>query len=246
MWNSFALAFLTLTALPALDGTPTRDEARRAAILFPVVGALTGALLAAVWTLGQRVWTGDRLVAAALTLSAGAIFTRGTGLGGIARSADGLAAQGSGGDRTRAFAVMRDPRRGTTGLIALGAALALRLAFLAALPAPLAWPGLVLMGVMRGWAMAFALSAFPVAASSDNSALSEAGSGEFLMATALAIVCAAVLPTRGLLILLAVALIAAPLAQTVHRRLGSLNMPLCSALGEIAEIVTLACLSVRT
>ncbi len=143
MWNSFALAVQTLTRLPSLaDATPTRDEARRAVFLLPLVGALIGAMLAAAWTLGSRVWPGQPLIPAALTLAAGAFLTGGRGLGGIARAADGLAAHGGGGDRTRAFAVMRDPRRGTTGLVALGVALALRLAFLSALPAALAWPAL--------------------------------------------------------------------------------------------------------
>ena len=141
---------------------------------------------------------------------------------------------------------MRDPRRGTSGLVTLGIALALHLAFLAALPAPLAWPGLVLAGAMRGWAMAFAFSAFSVAASSDSgAALAEAGSGEFLAATALAIVCGAALPGRALLVLLAVAAVTGPLAQLAQRRLGGLSLPLCAALGEAAEIAALACVSVR-
>ncbi len=248
MWNSFALAVQTLTRLPApAEMTPTREEARRAVFLLPLVGAFLGVLLAAAWTLGSRVWPGQPLVAAALTLAAGAFLTGGRGLGGIARAGDGLAAQGQGGDRSRAFAVMRDPRRGTTGLVALGVAIALRLAFLAALPASVAWPALVLSGVMGGWAAAFALSAFPVASASESTTggLAEAGPSEFLAATVVAIVCAAILPTRGLLTLLAVALVAGPAAQAVNRSLGGLNLPLCAALGEVAEIVALACLSIR-
>lgn len=246
MWNSFALAVQILTRLPSLaDATPTRDEARRSVFLLPLVSALIGAMLAAAWTVGSRVWPGQPLIPAALTLAAGAFLTGGRGLGGIARAADGLAAHGGGGDRTRAFAVMRDPRRGTTGLVALGVALALRLAFLSALPAALAWPALVLAGVMGGWATAFALSAFPSASEGGSGRLSDAGPNEFLAATVIAIVCGAVLPTRGLLVLLAVALVAGPTAQTVNRALGGLSLPLCAALGEIAEIVALACLTVR-
>lgn len=248
MWNSFAFAVQSLTGLPVQPGLAmSRQEARRAVILFPLVGALVGVLLAAVWALGNRIWTGQPLVAAALTLAAGLLLTGGRGLGGVARAADGLAAHGGGGDRTRAFAIMRDPRRGTSGLVALGAFLALRLAFLAALPISLAWPGLVLTGVLGGWAMAFSYSAFPLAGGGeDGLALAGAGPGEFLAATAAAIVCGAVLPARGLLTLLAVVLVAAPSAAGVNRLLGGLNRPLCAALGETAEIVALACLSVRT
>lgn len=246
MWNSFALAIQALTWLPAQTVlTPTRDQVRRAVFLFPLVGAFVGVILAVVWTVANRVWPGQPLVAAALTLAVGLLVTGGRGLSGIARAADGLAAHGGGGDRTRAFAIMRDPRRGNTGLVALVAFLSLRLAFLSALPASIAWPALILTGVMGGWATAFSYSAFSVASSEAGPGLAEAGPGEFLAATAVAIVCGAVLPSRGLLTLLAVALVAGPTAQAVNRLLGGLNRPLCAALGEIAEIVALACLSVR-
>ncbi len=247
MWNSFALAVQALTRLPVQPGlAATRDQARRSVLLLPLVGALVGVLLAAVWMGGSRLWSGQPLVAAALTLAAGLFITGGRGLGGVARAADGLAAHGGGGDRTRAFAIMRDPRRGTTGLVALGGFLALRLAFLAALPAAIAWPALVLTGVLGGWAVAFSYSAFPIAGAGEGGgAPAEAGPGEFLAATAVAIVCGAVLPLRGPLILLAVGLVAGPTAAGVNRLLGGLNRPLCAALGEIAEIVALACLSIR-
>ena len=246
-WNSFALAVGALTRLPALaDAPPTREDARRAVFLFPLVGALLGVLLAGAWTVGARLWPAQPLVAGALALAAGALLTGGRGLGGVARAADGLAAQGGGGDRARAFAIMRDPRRGTTGLVALGVALALKLAFLTALPPAVAWPSLVLSGALGGWAVAFSLSAFPVAASAEGgSGLSDAGPNEFLAATVVAIVCAAVRPTRGLLALLGVALVVGPSAQGIRRHLGGLNLPLCAALGELAEIVALASLSVR-
>lgn len=247
MWNSFALAVQALTRLPVQPGlTATRAQARQSIFLFPFVGALVGALLAVVWVGGSRLWSGQPLVSAALTLSAGLLITGGRGLGGIARAADGLAGRGGGGDRARAFAIMRDPHRGTAGLVAGSAFLALRLAFLAALPVPIAGLALVLTGAMGGWAVAFSLSAFPVAGGGEEGPMpAEAGPGEFLGATAAAIVCGAVLPTRGLLTLLAVTLVAVPSAAGVNRLLGGLNPPLCAALGEIAEIVALACLSIH-
>jgi len=247
MWNSFALAVQALTRLPAQPGlTTTRAQARQAVFLFPIVGALVGILLAAVWAASSRLWSGQPLVAAALTLTAGLVITGGRGLGGVARAADGIAGRGAGGDRARAFAIMRDPRRGTAGLIAGGACLALRLAFLSALAPTIAWPALIVAGAVGGWATAFSLSAFPVARTGgDEPGLAEAGPTEFLVASGVAIVCAAVLPTRGLLALLAAAIVAAPSAAGTNRLLGGLNPPLCAALGEIAEITALACLSLR-
>lgn len=247
MWNSFIIALQAMTSLSIqTEQPPTRLESRRAVFLFPLVGAFVGILMAVIWTASSHVWTGQPLAPAALTLAAGLLITGGRGLGGLSRAADGLAAQGGGGDRARAFAIMRDPRRGTTGLVAFGAFLALKLAFLAALPSSTAWSALVVTGVMGGWATAFAYCAFPVAAAGESGpGLADAGPGEFLAATAVTVAGGAVLPTRGLLTLLAVALVAGPTAQSVNRRLGGLNQPTCAALGEIAEIVALASLSVR-
>ncbi|MDQ2686892.1 MAG: adenosylcobinamide-GDP ribazoletransferase, partial [Armatimonadota bacterium] len=168
---------------------------------------------------------------------------------GVARAGDGLAAQGAGGDRSRAFAMMRDPRRGTTGLVALGVVLVVKLAFLAALPTD-SGRILVLAGVLGRWASAFALSAFPLASVSASDALvgrglADAGPNEFLAATVLAIACAALLPLRGLLTLFGVALVVGSLAAWVNRRLGGFSVPLSHALGEIGEIVALACLALR-
>ena len=95
MWNSFALAVQALTRLPAQPGlTTTRAQARQAVFLFPIVGALVGILLAAVWAASSRLWSGQPLVAAALTLTAGLVITGGRGLGGVARAADGIAGRG--------------------------------------------------------------------------------------------------------------------------------------------------------
>ncbi len=252
MWNSLALALQTLTALPPLaDGTPTRDDARRAVMLFPLVGALLGGGAGLAWLLGSRLWPEQPLVSAALALAALAALTGGRGLGSIARGSDGLAAHGGGGDRARAFAVMRDPRRGTAGLAALAVTVALRLAFLAALPPERAWTVLLLAGALGGWAVAFGYSAFPVASAPDGGEATGPGIGaatgnEFLAATVLTVIAGALWPARALPAFAGAALAAGLGAWHVNRRLGGLNRPLCAALGELAEIAALACLTIRT
>ncbi len=251
MWNSLALALQTLTALPPLaEGTPTRDDARRAVMLFPLVGALLGAAAGLAWLLGSRLWPEQPLVSAALALAASAALTGGRGLGGLARGADGLAAHGGGGDRARAFAVMRDPRRGTAGLVALAVTALLRLAFLAALPPDRAWTVLLLAGVLGGWAAAFGYSAFPVASApggeTTGPGVGAAGGSEFLAATVLAVIAGALWPARALPAFAGAALAAGLGAWQINRRVGGLNRPLCAALGEIAEIAALASLTIRT
>lgn len=250
MWNSFALAVRFVTSLPPLsEELATRAQARQSVAVLPLAGALIGLVLAAVWTLSLGVWRGQPLIAAALTLAAQALLTGGRGLGGVARAADGMAALGERRDVPLALATMRDPRRGTAGLVALGVCLLVKFAFLAALPAPLAWPGLALAATLGRWATSFGLSAFPLASVGQDAeagpGLSDAGPSEFLSATVLTILCAVVLPKRGLLILVAVALIAGPVAQTLNRRLGGVTLPLCLALGELGEIAALACLALN-
>ena len=251
MGNAFAFAARLLSGLPPLTlDSPSRAEARRAVALFPLVGALIGLLTAWAWNLAVRLWPGEPLIHGAVALAVGAALSAGRPIGGLARAVDGLAAHGAGGDRSRAFAVMRDPRRGTTGLVALAVLVPLHLAFLSALPPPLAWGGLVLAGALGRWATAFGLAAFPLASASSGDpeashGLADAGPNEFLIATVLLIVCAVVLPTRGLLIMLAVGLVIGPTAATLNRRLGGLSLPLAHALGVVAELIALACLCLR-
>ncbi len=251
MGNSFALAVQFVTGQSAfLTSRMARPDVRRAVILFPAVGALIGVALAAVWALSSRLWPGVPLVAGALVLVTGILATGMRPLSGVARAADGLAAAGEGGDRSRAFAVMRDPRRGAAGLISLAALLIVKVAFLSALPGTLAGPALILAVAQGRWSTAFGLTAIPHRSAAREhpdtyQGLNDAGANELLLATVIVIVVAAVLPTRGLLTALAVGLVVGPTAQTISRRLGGLNAPLCQALGEVGELTALVCLSLR-
>ncbi len=253
MGNAFAFAARLLSALPPLNPEPpTRAEARGSVAWFPLVGALLGLLTACAWNLASRLWSGTPLVAAAAALAAGAALSGGRPWAGLARAGDGLAAHGDGGgDRSRAFAVMRDPRRGAGGIVTLAVGVALQLAFLSALAPASSWGTLVLAGAAGRWAAAFGLTAFPLASASvgDGEAaygLTDAGSQEFLTATVLVIVCAAALPVRGILALVAIGLVVGPAASSISRRLGGLSLPLAQALGVVGELVALACLTVHT
>lgn len=126
--RSAAAAVAFLTRLPLgrrieLDG---RDIAR-GALLFPVVGAAIGAAVG-----GSAILAGKGLpplVAAVLALAVGALLTGALHLDALADTADGLAA----GSRERALEIMRDPRIGAYGAIALALDLLLKAAALSAL-----------------------------------------------------------------------------------------------------------------
>ena len=122
-------AFAFLTRLPvgrlgASAGLPA------AAPWFPVVGLAVGGLAA-----GVRVAAGAVLPAApatVLALAAAILVTGGLHEDGLADTADALGAHV---DRARRLEILRDPRVGTFGALALGLALLFSYAALAPLPA---------------------------------------------------------------------------------------------------------------
>lgn len=133
-----AVAFLTRVPV----GTDPRraPDLARAAVWFPVVGALLGA---ALLLLGQVMagWTSP-LVAVVLLVSLEVVVTGALHLDGLADLADGL----GGHDRESRLRIMRDHATGVYGTAAVVLALLLEVALLLELvPAPpttgTGWPG---------------------------------------------------------------------------------------------------------
>jgi adenosylcobinamide-GDP ribazoletransferase len=129
-----AIGFLTRIPVPlrAFD-----DQRAQAASLawYPLVGLLLGALLAALaWCLRDT----PPLLSAALVLVTWVALTGALHLDGLADSADAWIG-GIGGDRNesreRTLTIMKDPRCGPAGVVALVLVLLLKFAALASLPA---------------------------------------------------------------------------------------------------------------
>ena len=109
------LSLTTLTVLPVRGGRVDRPAAAVAMSVAPAVGALLGLALAGIlWLLREA--QAPPLVAAAVTVAAAALLTRGMHLDGLADTVDGLA---SGWDRDRALAIMRRGNTGPLGAAAL-------------------------------------------------------------------------------------------------------------------------------
>lgn len=121
-----AAGFLTRIPVPALAFDP--DWLPRSAKYFPLVGALVGVLAAAILLAGGHVWPGP--VPAILAVLGALLVTGALHEDGLADTADGL----GGRSREARLAIMKDPRLGAYGALALGFCLALRVAALAALP----------------------------------------------------------------------------------------------------------------
>ncbi|NES39834.1 adenosylcobinamide-GDP ribazoletransferase, partial [Micromonospora sp. PPF5-17] len=145
------LAVTTFTTLPvprrlrraASDAAPRpgatadridRDVAGVAMALAPAVGALLGGLLAAVLLLTAAL--APPLVAAGVTVGAGALLTRGLHLDGLADTVDALGSYRRG---AAALEIMKKPDVGPFGVVALVVVLLLQAAMLAEL-AGRSWP----------------------------------------------------------------------------------------------------------
>jgi adenosylcobinamide-GDP ribazoletransferase len=239
--RALAAAVTLLTRIPigARIAVDEADIARSLAWL-PLVGVgLGGAVALAGRALEGRLDDGPTavLIVAAWAFATGAIH-----LDGLADSADAL----GGHDRQRRLAIMRDPRLGTFGVLALMFVVVLKISLVAA----------VLARGHHLW-----LLAIPAIARAAASALSatlpyarEEGTGAALvtgvpraerLAVALAtavIVALACARLRGLIAIVAAALVALAIGRFARRRIGGVTGDVLGATIELAECAALLAL----
>lgn len=234
-----ALAFLTVLPVGARDRAP----GRRAALLFPVVGAVVGVAWGATGWAGTRVWgafAGAVLVGAADLLLTGALH-----LDALADVSDGVASRRRGAE---AIVVMRDPAIGAIGAAALVLALAMRIAFVAVLLAPGRWWYLVAAPVAGRVAMVWLMArADTVPEGSLASGLCEVCSVPLALSASLIAVAVAypAAGVRGVGSVVLGALVAEGLRPLFRRRFTVVTGDVCGATGLLAEIAALAVLSAR-
>jgi adenosylcobinamide-GDP ribazoletransferase len=120
------LAVTTLTVLPVRGGRVDRESARWAMSLAAAVGAALGAVLAALlWLLREA--GAPALVAAAVTVAAAALLTRGMHLDGLADTVDALGSYRRG---QAALEIMKKPDIGPFGVAAIALTLLIQAATL--------------------------------------------------------------------------------------------------------------------
>lgn len=143
-----ALIFLTILPL-RLSGEFQPGDLGRAAAWYPLVGLLIGAALAAaLWGLALIL---PGMAAGVLVTGLWALLTGGLHLDGLADCGDGLLSAAA---PERRLEIMKDPRLGTFGGIALVAQLLLKVSLitaLAAAPARLIVVGLLTSPVLARW-----------------------------------------------------------------------------------------------
>jgi adenosylcobinamide-GDP ribazoletransferase len=232
-----ALSFLTRVPIGrviALDG----DDVARGAAVFPVLGAAVGAVTAAVVLVAEP--TLSPLLAAALGVGAAVVLTGAMHLDALADTADALGAS----TRERALEIMRDPRTGTFGAVALVLDVAVKVAAVQQLVASAAvLASLVAAGALSRAAppvLAAAL-AYPRLGGGPGSVLSGRVSPVAAAVGVLAAVAATVglLGADGLAIAGSVAVLVAALGLAYRRWLGGATGDCLGAATELSETLAL-------
>lgn len=127
-----ALAFLTVVRVPIRDGEVTPAGLAEARFAYPVAGLAIGLVLATLSEALRRAGATPG-PSAFLLVAAGVALSGALHLDGLADSADGLFLWG---DADRRLAVMRDPRVGSFGVVALALVLLGKFAALDAIHGP--------------------------------------------------------------------------------------------------------------
>lgn len=181
MFDRLILAIQFLTLLPLKRNLVVTGEALAGSMAwFPVVGAMQGALTAAIdWALAGVL---PPSVRAGIVLLVLALTNGGLHLDGLADTVDGLAGGKTPEDRLR---IMRDPAIGPIGAAFLFIVLMIQYSCLAALPAPTRLGVIFLFPVAGRWAMVVlsSLSQYARTEGGIGKAFSGANTGTLVIAT---------------------------------------------------------------
>lgn len=236
----YAVGFLTRLPVPVSVFDNARARAESLA-WYPIVGLLLGALLGGLAWLMRDL---PPLLSSALLLLAWIAATGGLHLDGLADSADAWI--GGLGDRDRTMEIMKDPRSGPAGVVALVALLLLKFAALASLPRE-AWMLLLLPPLLGRTTLTAAFLTLPyVRAQGMGSALATAPRLACTVALMLGGAFALTFAQAGLIALLLATAVLTAWRQACLHRLGGFTGDTAGALAEMVETVVLVGLVVAT
>lgn len=224
-----------LTRIPVPESVFADARAKTASLAwYPLVGLLLGALLAALAWLLQGA---PPLLSAALLLLAWVAATGALHLDGLADSADAWI--GGLGDRERTLAIMKDPRCGPAGVVALVLVLLLKFAALASLSAH-AWAALLLAPLLARAALTLAFATTPYVRSGGlGAALAVAPRVACMVALCASVLACAAFGLAGVVALAAAGAVFLAWRAACMRRLQGMTGDACGALAEIVEAAVL-------
>ncbi|WP_447599951.1 adenosylcobinamide-GDP ribazoletransferase [Nitrospira sp. Nam80] len=238
MLNQFVAAWQFLTIIPVSRRHHVVASEQLAASMawFPAVGLVVGGMLAGAMSLFEIAL--PRSVSDGLAVVLLMIVTRGLHLDGLADTIDGW-----GGGRTpeQRLTIMRDPRIGAMGAMALIAALGLRYLGLSALPDHGRWLAVASMPLVGRWAMAIGGLRMPYARPEGGMArpfLDHLKTHHVVIATAFAgpwLIWSFGL-TGGLSVLAISGLVARGIAFFSHRLCGGITGDVFGLINEVTEV----------
>lgn len=243
--RAFILALQFLTCIPLSSHLPaSEEELGKSMLYFPLVGLCMGGCLALshlLLTVLLPVSVADGVVIALLAVLSGAMH-----LDALADTADGVA---GGKDREAKLRIMKDPRVGSFGVVAVVLVLMLKYGALAAMPKQLKYQSLLLVPMIGRW------SQLLVAYRSDYAG-STPGLGftftrqvtvTMLLSTSL-LVCACawyLLPVRGVVVAGLIVLCCLLYAAFFRRVLGGVTGDVLGAATELTEVLALVLLQLK-
>jgi adenosylcobinamide-GDP ribazoletransferase len=230
-----AVAFLTVIPAATRDGSPGERLGRA---YFPAVGAAIGFLAGVALVLASAV--AGNLVGAVAALVVMAVLTGGLHLDGLADAADGLFGAGS---LERRLEVMRDPRVGSFGVVAVVLVLVGDVAALGSVSPARALVALVVAGALSRLAILGLIGLTPYQRQTGLGVAAQGGHTRFdlLLGAALTAVACLLDPRRAAVAIVVVALIATVMVAVARRRIGG---PTGDVYGAVAELTQLGALIV--
>lgn len=235
-----AMAFLTVLPVAASEGGPGERLGRA---YFPAIGAVVGLLSGAVFALVDAFST--PLLAALAATATLALVTGALHLDGLADSADGLF---GGGDVARRLEVMRDPRLGSFGTVAIVLVLFGEVGAIASISPGKAVAGLVIAGALSRLAMLAVITLVPYVRTSGLgvAAVDSSHRGfDLALGSAFAVVASLLDWPRALLALCLVALTATTVVMLARRRLGGATGDVYGATAELCLLAALIAFAVH-
>ncbi len=233
LWHQFILAIVFLTRIPLGFALPQYEvPLMRALWAFPLAGALVGAISALPLLL-----PGPSLVTAALAVVLAVWMTGGLHEDGLADFADGMGGQ----TREERLMIMRDPRIGSYGMLALLLCLILRVVSISAL-GPVALIGAAALGRT---AIVLALTMLPAARDDGlGRAAGRARYGQMAIAMGLALIFLGCSGHAGLAALIAGGLGAGMVIRLARQRLGGQTGDVLGTASLVCETSALAAMAV--
>ena len=229
-----AMAFLTVLPVATSEGAPGERLGRA---YFPAIGAIVGLVAAAVFVLTASFST--PLIAAVAATASLALLTGALHLDGLADSADGL----FGGDNSaRRLEVMRDPRLGSFGIVAIALVLLGEVAALASMSTGRAVAALVIAGALSRLAMLAVITLMPYVRTSGLGVAAGDSSHrgfDLALGSAFALVACLLDWPRALLALCLVAITAVAVATLARRKLGGATGDIYGATAELCLLAAL-------